>query len=60
MGAHIGVTGQNLVAVGSLASAESHATALGYKASAGGMSSVAVGDNAKTNGSAARATALGN
>ncbi|MCT8609359.1 hypothetical protein KZ427_10780, partial [Glaesserella parasuis] len=35
-------------------------TALGYKASAGGMSSVAVGDNAKTNGSAARATALGN
>ncbi|MDG6870255.1 ESPR-type extended signal peptide-containing protein, partial [Glaesserella parasuis] len=60
VGAHIGVTGQNLVAVGSLASAESHATALGYKASAGGMSSVAVGDNAKTNGSAARATALGN
>ncbi|QSX09761.1 YadA-like family protein [Glaesserella parasuis] len=59
VGAHIGVTGQNLVAVGSLASAESHATALGYKASAGGMSSVAVGDNAKTNGSAARATALG-
>ncbi|WP_202116596.1 ESPR-type extended signal peptide-containing protein, partial [Glaesserella parasuis] len=60
VGAHISVTGQNLVAVGSLASAESHATALGYKASAGGMSSVAVGDNAKTNGSAARATALGN
>ncbi|MFK5041873.1 hypothetical protein ACI3P4_13445, partial [Glaesserella parasuis] len=59
-GAHISVTGQNLVAVGSLASAESYATALGYKASAGGMSSVAVGDNAKTNGSAARATALGN
>ncbi|MDG6281368.1 hypothetical protein P9K35_11310, partial [Glaesserella parasuis] len=51
--------GQNLVVVGSQATAESHATALGYKASAGGMSSVAVGDNAKTNGSAARATAIG-
>ncbi|MCT8812821.1 hypothetical protein KZ314_03400, partial [Glaesserella parasuis] len=60
VGAHIGVTGQNLVVVGSQASAESHATALGYMASAGGMSSVAVGDNAKTNGSAVRATALGN
>ncbi|MCT8765995.1 hypothetical protein KZ414_10665, partial [Glaesserella parasuis] len=60
VGAHIGVTGQNLVAVGSLASAESHATALGYMASAGGMSSVAVGERAKTNGSADRATALGN
>ncbi|AWY45804.1 YadA-like family protein [Glaesserella parasuis] len=60
VGAHIDVTGQNLVVVGSQATAESHATALGYMASAGGMSSVAVGDNAKTNGSAARATALGN
>ncbi|MFW9286937.1 ESPR-type extended signal peptide-containing protein, partial [Glaesserella parasuis] len=60
VGAHIDVTGQNLVVVGSQATAESHATALGYKASAGGMSSVAVGDNAKTNGSADRATALGN
>ncbi|MCT8829125.1 hypothetical protein KZ401_11085, partial [Glaesserella parasuis] len=60
VGAHISVTGQNLVVVGSQASAESHATALGYMASAGGMSSVAVGDNAKTNGSAVRATALGN
>ncbi|MWQ62706.1 hypothetical protein F9873_11865, partial [Glaesserella parasuis] len=60
VGANIDVTGQNLVAVGSLASAENHATALGYMASAGGMSSVAVGERAKTNGSAARATALGN
>ncbi|MCT8580841.1 hypothetical protein KZ455_10380, partial [Glaesserella parasuis] len=60
VGAHIAVTGQNLVAVGSLASAENHATALGYMAFAGGMSSVAVGESAKTNGSADRATALGN
>ncbi|MDG6366712.1 hypothetical protein QAA59_11325, partial [Glaesserella parasuis] len=30
-----------------------------YNASAGGMHSVAVGDSAKTNGSAARATAIG-
>ncbi|MDG6325930.1 hypothetical protein P9987_10740, partial [Glaesserella parasuis] len=30
-----------------------------YKASAGGMHSVAVGDSAKTNGSAHRATAIG-
>ncbi|CAM3022763.1 hypothetical protein B0183_04980 [Glaesserella parasuis] len=60
VGAHIDVTGQNLVVVGSQATAESHATALGYMASAGGRSSVAVGERAKTNGSAARATALGN
>ncbi|MDP0293007.1 ESPR-type extended signal peptide-containing protein, partial [Glaesserella parasuis] len=60
VGAHIDVTGQNLVVVGSEATAESHATALGYMASAGGRSSVAVGERAKTNGSAARATALGN
>ncbi|MDP0299461.1 hypothetical protein Q7Z20_11540, partial [Glaesserella parasuis] len=60
VGAHIDVTGENLVVVGSQATAESHATALGYMASAGGMSSVAVGERAKTNGSAARATALGN
>ncbi|MDG6287551.1 hypothetical protein P9Z34_11100, partial [Glaesserella parasuis] len=60
VGAHISVTGENLVAVGSLASAENHATALGYMASAGGWSSVAVGERAKTNGSADRATALGN
>ncbi|MCT8692850.1 hypothetical protein KZ337_11120, partial [Glaesserella parasuis] len=59
VGAHIDVTGQNLVVVGSQATAESHATALGYMASAGGRSSVAVGERAKTNGSAARATALG-
>ncbi|MCT8745075.1 hypothetical protein KZ388_10700, partial [Glaesserella parasuis] len=59
VGAHIDVTGQNLVVVGSQATAESHATALGYMASAGGMSSVAVGERAKTNGSAARATAIG-
>ncbi|MDO9643719.1 YadA-like family protein [Glaesserella parasuis] len=60
VGAHIDVTGQNLVVVGSQATAENHATALGYMASAGGRSSVAVGERAKTNGSAARATALGN
>ncbi|MDP0202853.1 ESPR-type extended signal peptide-containing protein, partial [Glaesserella parasuis] len=60
VGAHIAVTGQNLVVVGSQATAENHATALGYMASAGGRSSVAVGERAKTNGSAARATALGN
>ncbi|MDD2156787.1 hypothetical protein N5917_11625, partial [Glaesserella parasuis] len=35
-------------------------TALGYKASAGGMHSVAVGESAMTNDGAARATALGN
>ncbi|MDP0189162.1 hypothetical protein Q7278_11055, partial [Glaesserella parasuis] len=60
VGANINVTDGQLVAIGYQASAKSHSTALGYKASAGGMSSVAVGDNAKTNGSAARATALGN
>ncbi|MWQ25610.1 hypothetical protein F9858_11020, partial [Glaesserella parasuis] len=42
------------------ASAKSRSTALGYKASAGGMHSVAVGEEAKTNDGAARATALGN
>ncbi|MFK5217409.1 hypothetical protein ACI3PU_11575, partial [Glaesserella parasuis] len=35
-------------------------TALGYKASAGGMHSVAVGESAMINDAAARATALGN
>ncbi|MDO9940396.1 hypothetical protein Q7440_11230, partial [Glaesserella parasuis] len=40
--------------------AGSHSTALGYKASAGGMHSVAVGESATTNDAAARATALGN
>ncbi|MDP0189264.1 hypothetical protein Q7278_11645, partial [Glaesserella parasuis] len=38
----------------------SHSTALGYQASAGGMHSVAVGENAVINDNAARATALGN
>ncbi|MDE3975662.1 hypothetical protein NUS65_10285 [Glaesserella parasuis] len=60
MGASINVTGEKLVAIGREAKAGSHSTALGYKASAGGMHSVAVGDNAVTNDGAARATALGN
>ncbi|MWQ07153.1 hypothetical protein GHH65_10935, partial [Glaesserella parasuis] len=60
VGASINVTGEKLVAIGREASAKSHSTALGYKASAGGMHSVAVGDNAVTNDGAARATALGN
>ncbi|MWP82504.1 hypothetical protein F9848_10690, partial [Glaesserella parasuis] len=37
VGANINVTNGQLVAVGSRASAGSHSTALGYKASAGGM-----------------------
>ncbi|MDP0290951.1 hypothetical protein Q7Z11_10900, partial [Glaesserella parasuis] len=60
MGASINVTGEKLVAIGREASAKSHSTALGYKASAGGMHSVAVGESAMTNDGAARATALGN
>ncbi|MCT8747224.1 hypothetical protein KZ479_11550, partial [Glaesserella parasuis] len=54
------VTDGQLVAIGYQASAKSHSTALGYKASAGGMHSVAVGESAMTNDGAARATALGN
>ncbi|MDG6857550.1 YadA-like family protein [Glaesserella parasuis] len=60
VGANINVTDGQLVAIGYQASAKSHATALGYKASAGGMHSVAVGESATTNDGAARATALGN
>ncbi|MDG6486790.1 YadA-like family protein, partial [Glaesserella parasuis] len=60
VGANINVTDEKLVAIGYQASAKSHATALGYKASAGGMHSVAVGESAMTNDGAARATALGN
>ncbi|MDP0286786.1 hypothetical protein Q7Z88_11005, partial [Glaesserella parasuis] len=60
VGASINVTGEKLVAIGREASAKSHSTALGYKASAGGMHSVAVGESAMTNDGAARATALGN
>ncbi|MDG6240895.1 YadA-like family protein, partial [Glaesserella parasuis] len=59
VGASINVTGEKLVAIGREASAKSHSTALGYKASAGGMHSVAVGESAMTNDGAARATALG-
>ncbi|MDO9746443.1 hypothetical protein Q7532_11435, partial [Glaesserella parasuis] len=60
VGANIDVTDGQLVAIGYQASAKSHSTALGYKASAGGMHSVAVGESAMTNDGAARATALGN
>ncbi|MCT8835400.1 YadA-like family protein [Glaesserella parasuis] len=59
VGANINVTDGQLVAIGYQASAKSHATALGYKASAGGMHSVAVGEEAMINVNAARATALG-
>ncbi|MWQ07160.1 hypothetical protein GHH65_10970, partial [Glaesserella parasuis] len=60
VGAHINVTGQKSVAVGRQANARDYSTALGYKASAGGMHSVAVGESAMINDAAARATALGN
>ncbi|MWQ13318.1 hypothetical protein F8B60_10355, partial [Glaesserella parasuis] len=60
VGANINVTGEKLVAIGREASAKSRSTALGYKASAGGMHSVAVGESAMINDAAARATALGN
>ncbi|MFK5215257.1 hypothetical protein ACI3P3_11435, partial [Glaesserella parasuis] len=59
VGANINVTDGQLVAIGREAKAGSHSTALGYKASAGGMHSVAVGENAVTNNGVARATALG-
>ncbi|MDE4007596.1 hypothetical protein NUS58_11800, partial [Glaesserella parasuis] len=58
MGAHINVTGQKSVAVGRQANARDYSTALGYKASAGGMHSVAVGEEAST--TTDRSTALGN
>ncbi|MDE3992129.1 hypothetical protein NUS55_11500, partial [Glaesserella parasuis] len=60
VGANIDVTDGQLVAIGYQASAKSHSTALGYKASAGGMHSVAVGESAMINDGAARATAIGN
>ncbi|MDO9948828.1 hypothetical protein Q7406_11385, partial [Glaesserella parasuis] len=47
------------MAIGRQANSGSHSTALGYMASAGGMSSVAVGESAMTNDGAARATAIG-
>ncbi|MDP0343097.1 YadA-like family protein [Glaesserella parasuis] len=47
------------VAVGSSSIAGSHSASLGYKAAAGGIGSVAVGEQATTN-QAKRATALGN
>ncbi|MWQ42018.1 hypothetical protein F9857_10585, partial [Glaesserella parasuis] len=58
VGASINVTDGQLVAIGYQASAKSRSTALGYKASAGGMHSVAVGEEAST--TTDRATALGN
>ncbi|MDP0205783.1 ESPR-type extended signal peptide-containing protein, partial [Glaesserella parasuis] len=59
IGAHINVTGEKLVAIGREASAGNYSTAFGYKASANGIGSVAVGEGATTN-QARRATALGN
>ncbi|MDE3989263.1 YadA-like family protein [Glaesserella parasuis] len=59
VGASINVTDGQLVAIGYQASAKSRSTALGYKASAGGMHSVAVGEEAVTNQNINRATALG-
>ncbi|MCT8564696.1 hypothetical protein KZ379_11445, partial [Glaesserella parasuis] len=59
IGAHINVTGEKLVAIGREASAGNYSTAFGYKASANGIGSVAVGEQATTN-QARRATALGN
>ncbi|MDO9950729.1 ESPR-type extended signal peptide-containing protein, partial [Glaesserella parasuis] len=53
------ITGENLVAIGHRASAGNYSTAFGYKASANGIGSVAVGERANTN-QARRATALGN
>ncbi|MDG6855060.1 adhesin, partial [Glaesserella parasuis] len=58
VGANIDVTDGQLVAIGYQASAKSRSTALGYKASASGMHSVAVGEEAST--TTDRATALGN
>ncbi|MFW9324173.1 ESPR-type extended signal peptide-containing protein, partial [Glaesserella parasuis] len=59
VGSQIDMTGENLVAIGHEASAGNYSTAFGYKASANGIGSVAVGDQANTN-QARRATALGN
>ncbi|MCT8674450.1 hypothetical protein KZ349_10955, partial [Glaesserella parasuis] len=55
----IDMTGENLVAIGHGASAGNYSTAFGYRASANGIGSVAVGDRAQTN-LVSRATALGN
>ncbi|MDG6268666.1 hypothetical protein P9J89_10855, partial [Glaesserella parasuis] len=55
----IDMTGENLVAIGHGASAGNYSTAFGYRASANGIGSVAVGDRANTN-QTSRATALGN
>ncbi|MDO9989486.1 hypothetical protein Q7422_10965, partial [Glaesserella parasuis] len=55
----IDMTGENLVAIGHGASAGNYSTAFGYRASANGIHSVAVGEQATT-GQQNRATALGN
>ncbi|MFK5041866.1 hypothetical protein ACI3P4_13405, partial [Glaesserella parasuis] len=55
----IDMTGENLVAIGHGASAGNYSTAFGYRASANGIGSVAVGEQATT-GQQNRATALGN
>ncbi|MDP0362081.1 hypothetical protein Q7Z13_08045, partial [Glaesserella parasuis] len=59
VGSQIDITGENLVAIGYGASAGNYSTAFGYRASANGIGSVAVGDRANTN-QTSRATALGN
>ncbi|MDG6361406.1 ESPR-type extended signal peptide-containing protein [Glaesserella parasuis] len=60
VGAHINVTGEKLVAIGRESKADGYSVALGYKSSAGGTGSVAVGEMAVTNENVHRATALGN
>ncbi|MWQ46164.1 hypothetical protein F9874_11565, partial [Glaesserella parasuis] len=60
VGANIDVTDEKLVAIGANSKAGSHSAAYGYNAKALGERSVAVGESAMTNNSAARATALGN
>ncbi|MDG6845619.1 hypothetical protein QA328_10785, partial [Glaesserella parasuis] len=59
VGSQIDMTGENLVAIGHEARAGNYSTAFGYKASANGIGSVAVGEQATTN-PVNRATALGN
>lgn len=60
VGAHINVTGEKLVAIGRESKADGYSVALGYKSSAGGTGSVAVGEMAVTNENVHRATAFGN
>ncbi|MDP0302696.1 ESPR-type extended signal peptide-containing protein [Glaesserella parasuis] len=59
IGARSTSNGNYGVAVGSLSVAGSRSASLGYKAAAGGIGSVAVGEQANTN-QASKATALGN